>query len=198
MFAGAALPGQRVHGQLPGTGVLVTVGVAVGGAGVAVLVGVGVVLAVGVVVGVDVGVAVADAVGVEVGVSVGPPGVLLGMGVSVGVGVFVAVEVRVGVPVPVGPSSIMKLSKLVSHPFELPIVTGEQVSLQPVLSTLVWLGATTSCAVGWPAQLALTVLETVPPLNAVTWMRRFGATKVSGALVGPAPLKPTLLVVKAP
>ena len=156
---------------------------------------------------VDVAVEVDVCVAVGGVVAVGPPGVLVAVGVpgvfvadgdSVAIGVFVAVGVNDGVAVPAGPSSIMKLSKFVSQPFELPIVTGLQMAVQFVFRIACWPAARAICAVVWPTQLALTLLVTVPPLNAATWIRRFGVRNVNGAVVGPTPLKPMLVVVKAP
>ena len=69
-FTGVAALDQIVHGQLPGTGVLVTVGVNVAGK---------VAVRVAVPVGVEVGVAVG---GTAVFVAVRPPGVTVGVGGS--------------------------------------------------------------------------------------------------------------------
>src|SRR6266542_698610 len=113
-------------------------------------------------------------------------------GVTVGVGL--GVDVGPGAP----PSSMMRLSKLVSQPLVLPSVTEEQAAPQLVTSVARWPTARMTDAVVWPEHAAVTVLESGPPLYASTETSRFGVTKVIGSDVGPAPLKPTLLVVNEP
>ena len=81
---------------------------------------------------------------------------------------------------------------------ELPMSTVVQVPVQLVTSVTYWLGFTVICTLGWPSQAALTVLETDPPLKAVSRTNRLGVTKVIESLVRPGPLNLTLLVVLAP
>src|SRR5262252_5489573 len=91
-----------------------------------------------------------------------------------------------------------RLSKVVSQPLELPMLTVVHVAVQLVTSVTYWLGFTVICTLGWPSQAALTVLETDPPLKAVSRTNRLGVTKVIESLVRPGPLNLTLLVVLAP
>ncbi len=60
--------------------------------------------------------------------------------------------------------SIRRLSKLVFHPLELPIVMLPHVPTQLVLSVTSWPGCTVLVTVDWPAQAMVTVLAVVPPL----------------------------------
>jgi hypothetical protein len=141
----------------PGTAVGVEVRV-----GVCVFVGVKVRVAVALGVGVCVAVGCVVAVGPPgVLVTVGVTGVLVDVGVLVTVGENVAVGVADGTGVPVGPLSIWNVSKFVSQPFALPIVTVEQVAVQFVTSVARERAGTVSEMVGWPAHAAVTTLADV-------------------------------------
>jgi hypothetical protein len=59
-----------------------------------------------------------------------------------------------------------RLSKFVSHPFVLEIVTAEHVPVQPVAIVASCPTASVACLFGCPAQLRVMVLATVPPLYA--------------------------------
>jgi hypothetical protein len=88
-----------------------------------------------------------------------------------GVGVDVAAGpdgsgVDVGVAVGAGPLPTTRLSKFVSQPFELPNVTTEQASVQPVVSVAnVCPGTTVLAGVSLPHD-AVTVLATSLPFDA--------------------------------
>ena len=60
--------------------------------------------------------------------------------------------------------SITRLLKLVSQPFELAMVTGEQLSVQPVGIVSSCPTATVICLETWPGQLSVRFEATVPPL----------------------------------
>lgn len=59
-----------------------------------------------------------------------------------------------------------RLSKFVSHPFVLEIVTGEHVPVQPVVIVASCPTASVACLFGCPEQLIVIVVVTVPPLYA--------------------------------
>ena len=61
---------------------------------------------------------------------------------------------------------IARLSKLVFHPLLLASVTGEHGVTQPVVIVFIVPAATAVCALGWPAQLMVTVELPEPPLYA--------------------------------
>jgi hypothetical protein len=80
-------------------------------------------------------------------------------------------------------TSMMTLSKFVSQPFELPIVTLEHTPLQFVAIVERWPGESDAVRVGCPAQLSVTVLGAAPPFAASSRTRRRGVTKFTLALV---------------
>jgi hypothetical protein len=88
-----------------------------------------------------------------------------------------------------------KLSKFVSQPLLLPIVTVVQAPVQFVEMVTRWFTARGAVTVGCPEQMRVIVLGTVPPLKASSWTNRCGVTNVKGSLVGPLPLKLMLFVV---
>jgi len=58
----------------------------------------------------------------------------------------------------------LKLSKFVSQPFELPIVTFAQGALQTGRSVVDWRAASETVRVGWPAHATVSVDAPEPPL----------------------------------
>jgi hypothetical protein len=128
-----------------------------------------------------------------------------GVGVTVGVDVVAGVSVAVGVSVGVfvgapvtGPSSIVSRSKLVFQSFVVLMVTEEHVPVHPVAMTCCAPTASAAVTVGWPAQVRVTLAEAVPLLYAVSWMSRFGATKLKLALLTLGPLNEMLLPWNGP
>jgi hypothetical protein len=88
------------------------------------------------------------------------------------------------------------LSKFVSRPLVLPTVTVVQVCVQLVWIVISTLKPRLTVTGGPPSQRKVIELDPdVAPLYAWTLMSRRGVTNVKAALVAPALLKRTLLVV---
>ena len=85
-----------------------------------------------------------------------------------------------------------------SHPFELPTVTVEQVPLQLVVIVVSWLAARLTVSVGIPLHESVTVAVEAPPLKACTLTSWRGLTKRTVALRAVLPLNEMLLVVNLP
>ena len=74
------------------------------------------------------------------------------------------------------------------------MLTRVQVPPHPVRIVTTWPAAICCCTVGCPAHARDTVVVVVPPLLTSTWSSLRAVVKVNEALVGPEPLKLTLLV----